>query len=60
MFYLNQVTGDQLKWLSWFVMGALVEYNTKVGGDTHAEGGSYCLYSDTPDGTDMTRRHTSG
>jgi hypothetical protein len=30
MFYLNQLTSDQLKWLSWFVMGALVDYNTRI------------------------------
>ncbi len=25
MFHLNQVTGDQLKWLSWFVLGAMYQ-----------------------------------
>ncbi len=34
MFHLNQVIDDQLKWLSWFVMGALVDYNTQLGGES--------------------------
>lgn len=48
MFHLTRVVDDQLKWLAWFIMGALYEHNQKMGNSMFASEAQFDdYYQDT-------------